>query len=99
MPQTRHLVKQHAPNMTLDDVDELLENTYHEIRLAGVLTLVYFAQKKIYCPSELAIFYMDHVSRINSWDLVDISSEYIIGPYITEFLSSQEQQAFIALCI
>lgn len=44
--------------MTLNDVDILLKNQYHEVRLAGVLTLVYFAQKKIYPLQKLGKFYM-----------------------------------------
>jgi hypothetical protein len=82
VPQTRGLVKKYAPTMTLEDVDVLLADIHHEVRLAGVLILVYFAQKKKYPVKELARFYMQHVSGINNWDLIDTSSEHIIGPYI-----------------
>lgn len=78
MPQTRELVKKYAKNLTLDDVDELLHDKHHEIRMAGVLALVYFAQKKVYPLDELAKFYMQHVDGINNWDLIDVSSEHII---------------------
>lgn len=85
--------------MTLDTVDALLHNQYHEIRLAGVLILVYFAQKKIYPLEELAHFYMNHVDGINNWDLVDVSSEHIIGPYIEQCLTHKERVRFIKNCI
>ena len=71
-------MKKYAPQLTLDDIDVLLRDKHHEIRLAGVLLLVYFAQKKIYPIAEIAKFYMQHVSGINNWDLVDVSSEHII---------------------
>lgn len=78
MPQTRELVKKYAKNLTFNDVDELLKDKHHEIRMAGVLALVYFAQKKVYPLDELAKFYMQHVDGINNWDLIDVSSEHII---------------------
>jgi 3-methyladenine DNA glycosylase AlkD len=84
--------------MTLDDVDILLKNPYHEVRLAGVLTLVYFAQKKIYPLKELGEFYMRHTLGINNWDLVDTSSEHIIGSYI-QCLPHTERVNFINDCI
>lgn len=99
VPQTRGLVKKYAPDMTLDDVDVLLADKHHEIRLAGVLILVYFAQKKKYPLKELARFYMQHVSGINNWDLIDTSSEHIIGPYIQHELTHEERVDFITQCI
>lgn len=99
VPQTRGLVKKYAPQMALDDVDLLLADKHHEIRLAGVLILVYFAQKKKYPLKELARFYMQHVSGINNWDLIDTSSEHIIGPYIQHELSHEERVDFITQCI
>lgn len=99
VPQTRGLVKKYAPTMTLDDVDTLLADKHHEVRLAGVLILVYFAQQKIYSLKELARFYMQHVSGINNWDLIDTSSEHIIGPYIQHELAHEERVDFITQCI
>ncbi len=99
VPQTRGLVKKYAPRMTLEDVDVLLSDKHHEIRLAGVLILVYFAQKKKYTIKELARFYMQHVSGINNWDLIDTSSEHIIGPYIQYELTHEERVDFITQCI
>lgn len=99
VPQTRQLVKKYAPKLTLDDVDMLLWDKHHEVRLAGCLVLVYFAQKKIYPIEELARFYMQHVSGINNWDLIDGTSEHIIGPFIQNSLSHEERVDFITQCI
>ncbi|MCB9806400.1 DNA alkylation repair protein [Candidatus Peribacteria bacterium] len=92
-------MKKYAPNTTLEEVDELLANKYHEVRLAGVLILVYFAQKKKYPLKQLATFYMEHVSGINNWDLIDTSSEHIIGPYIQHELTHEQRVDFINQCI
>lgn len=99
MPQTRELVKKYTKNLTLDDVDEVLHDKHHEIRMAGVLALVYFAQKKMHPIPELAKFYMQHVDGINNWDLIDVSSEHIIWPYIQHHLSHEERVDFITKCI
>jgi 3-methyladenine DNA glycosylase AlkD len=99
VPQTRGLVKKYAHEMTIDDIDVLLADKHHEIRLAGVLILVYFAQKKKYPLKELARFYMQHVSGINNWDLIDTSSEHIIGLYIQHELSHEKRVDFITQCI
>lgn len=61
--------------------------------------LVYFAQKKMYPIEELARFYMQHVAGINNWDLIDGTSEHIIGPFIQNSLSHEERVDFITQCI
>ena len=153
MPQTREVVKKHATQaplsrgvawnaggLSLEDVDELLQNKHHEIRMAGVLLLVHFAQKKIYPLEEIATCYMgnagfkaplsrgeskgglirkqsnkliqenplvfdhppwqgDSRTGVNNWDLIDVSSEHIIGPYIQECLTHEERVKFIDECI
>ncbi len=85
VPQTRGLVKKFASKLTLDNVDTLLADKHHEVRLAGCLVLVYFAQKKIYPIEELARFYMQHVSGINNWDLIDGTSEQYYWTFYSEF--------------
>ncbi len=99
MPELRRLVKEHAKTLSLDDVGILLTDKHHEIRMAGVLILVQFAQKKIYPLEEVAKFYMQHALYINNWDLVDVSSEHIIGPFIQDSLSHAERIDFITQCI
>ncbi len=92
-------MKKYAHGMTLDEVGELLGNKYHEVRLAGVLVLVYFAQKKVYPLEKIARFYMQHTSGVNNWDLVDVSSEHIIGPYVEQYLTHDERVIFINDCM
>ncbi len=99
VPQTRTLVKKYAPLMTLYEVEEFLKNEYHEVRLAWVLVLVYFTQKKVYPLDIIAQFYMGNADRINNWDLVDVSSEHIIGPYLEQYLTHEERMKFINNCI
>ncbi|MCU1417551.1 MAG: alkylation repair enzyme [Schumannella sp.] len=80
VPATRTVVKRFR-GLPLAEVDELLDSPVHEHRLAGILLLV-----AAYPSEPEAVFdtYLAAVERgrINNWDLVDASSEHIIGPEI-----------------
>lgn len=99
VPTTRAIVKKYAHDATLDDVKFLIQSEYHEERLTALLILVYFAQHKKYPVSELGKFYMSHVSYINNWDLVDLSSPQIISTYVCDYMGHDERKQFIDECI
>lgn len=99
VPMTRAIVKKYVHAATLDDVGQLIKSEYHEERLTALLILVYFAKHKKYPVSELGEFYMSHVQHINNWDLVDLSSPHIIGPYVCDYMAHEERKQFIDNCI
>ncbi len=99
VPMTRAIVKKYVHDATLDDVGQLIQSEYHEERLTALLMLVYFAKHKKYSVSELGKFYMSHVKYINNWDLVDLSSPHIIGPYICDHMGHDERKQFIDDCL
>lgn len=99
VPMTRAIMKKYAHDATLDDVGQLIKSEYHEERLTALLILVYFAQHQKYSVSELGKFYMLHVKHINNWDLVDLSSPHIIGPYVCDYMAHDERKQFIDDCI
>lgn len=94
MPQTRALVKKYAPSLTLDDINTLLADKHHEIRMAGVLSLVYHARDIARLP-EIVEHYLTARPGVNNWDLVDVSAPDIIGVYLQECLTHEERIAFI----
>jgi 3-methyladenine DNA glycosylase AlkD len=78
------LVKQYR-EVSLKDVSWLLKSRFHEERLLALLMLVSLFEtsspkdkKKIYG------LYLDHTAYINSWDLVDLSAEQIVGAYLRD---------------
>jgi 3-methyladenine DNA glycosylase AlkD len=95
VPTTRSCVKKHIRSMKLSDSTTLLESPYHEERLAGVLSLVHFSTHHTYSTREVAECYLKNVQHINNWDLVDVSSGYIIGPYLSEVLTPIEKDTFV----
>lgn len=93
VPQTRAIVRQARLQVPLDEIVHLLDSRWHEIRLCGFLLLV--EEMKVALPGrrgdtpekafrrkQIAEFYLHHATRANNWDLVDLSCEYILGPYI-----------------
>ncbi len=90
VPQLRAVVKGFA-GLPLDQISVLLDSEVHEHRLAGLIILngAFAAASKPKTRddgvrSEIAAFYLDAVrrGRVNNWDLVDASSEFILGLYL-----------------
>ena len=63
---------------------EMLQNPIHEFRLAALLALVekYNRSKTDEARNEIAEFYISNCHLANNWDLVDLSTEYILGEEI-----------------
>lgn len=94
VPQTRAVVKEVRRQVADGEIAKLLSSPLHEVRLCGLLLLV--EEMKAALPSrrdkedsvkrqrreEIAQFYLRHARRANNWDLVDLSCEFILGPWI-----------------
>jgi 3-methyladenine DNA glycosylase AlkD len=82
VPTTRRLVKPFV-GLPLDQVDLLLESPVHEHRFVGLLILVARYPKE---SDSIADFYLAAVrrQRVNNWDLVDCSAEFILGEYLLD---------------
>ncbi len=84
VPQQRKTA-QKFKDLGLKEITKLLNDSYHECRLTGVLILVkqYEGSKKD--PrrrQELCDFYVSQLDRVNNWDLVDSSAHKILGPQL-----------------
>ena len=92
VPQTREVVSA-AKDLPLDEVPELLMCRWHEVRLCGLLILVYkfekLATKKlandkeaIRKRDEIVTMYLHYAEQANNWDLVDLSVHKILGNWL-----------------
>jgi len=80
------LAKQFA-DMSLADIEQLLENRYYEVRMGAVAIMDYQARRKgISADERKALFdlYIRRHDRINNWDLVDRAAPYVVGAYLTD---------------
>lgn len=95
VPQQRQIAKTLAPQTTLPVLAELLQHPYHEMRLTGLLALVYrFEKTKQETDRQVLVdFYLEHLDYINNWDLVDTSCSQILGA----FYWKKEKSLFFSL--
>lgn len=86
VPQTRAVCKQYSA-LPLSEVQKLLTSKVHEYRLAALIIMTY-EYPNVGAAKKQAIYelYMKNLyeGNINNWDLVDVSAEYIVGPYLQD---------------
>ena len=84
VPEQRKIVKQYWKSLSIEELDDLIKNPYHEVRLTSVLILVLKYQKANYEAEKkfLVDFYLRNRSWVNNWDLVDSSAHLILGDFL-----------------
>jgi len=66
----------------LPEIEKLLDDPIHECRLTALLILIQkYSKADDTEKKEITDFYLGKTSRINNWDLVDLSAHQIIGNY------------------
>jgi len=84
VPQVRLLLREYR-NLTPTDVLPLLASPIHEERLFALIALVRCFEKGDQPTREqVYTLYLANTSRINNWDLVDISAPQIVGGFLLD---------------
>jgi len=85
VPEIRIICKQ-CNDLSLSEIQKVLNSPVHECRLAAVILLADQYKKSTTDKSRQAIYdlYIKNVhdGRVNNWDLVDSSAEFIVGPWL-----------------
>jgi len=84
VPQTRAVCKQFK-DLSLPEIDRLFASPVHEHRLAAVIMLAaQYAKAAGQARQKIYELYLKNVmaGRVNNWDLVDASAEFIVGPWL-----------------
>lgn len=81
VPVTRSIAKKYYKNTSLEEIELLIKNPYHEVRLLALLLMVFLYQKTDK-KNEIINLYLNNVQYINNWDLVDLSCPRLLGHYI-----------------
>lgn len=82
VPIVRGIVED-AGEMAFSEISKLLLSKFHEERMAGAFSLVAKTSKRaVEARKEVAEFYLKNSSRINNWDLVDLSAPQVLGEYL-----------------
>jgi 3-methyladenine DNA glycosylase AlkD len=82
VPQIR-LVAETCADLSRRSIQKLIQSTFHEERLLGLLILTRQYQRATAARRE-ALFrlYLRNRRWINNWDLVDSSAPYVVGPHL-----------------
>jgi len=86
VPDQRKVANQFCKETTLDDIQSLLDTGIHECRLTALFIFVkkYQKEKNSKERERMANLYLTNIDKINGWDLVDSSAQFIVGPYVME---------------
>jgi 3-methyladenine DNA glycosylase AlkD len=83
MPLLRSITKKYT-DLQFSDLQNLLNSKIHEHRMAAVIILVNKykkAKKDKLKQRQIYEFYLKNTSKINNWDLIDLSAPNIIGDF------------------
>lgn len=84
VPISRSIAKQFK-DLTLTEIQELLNSPIHEERLIALFILIeHFKKADGHIKKIIFNFYLRNTKRVNNWDLVDLSAERIIGVYLLD---------------
>ena len=94
VPNIRAVTRKYA-DLPLPQVKRLLRSGVHEHRLTALLILVdRFRRSGEPERERIVAFYLDNLSRVNNWDLVDLSADKILG----DFLLDKDRSILYTLC-
>ena len=112
VPQTREVVKAAAKDIPLSEIPELLTSRWHEVRLCGLLILVWHFERltakrlvndveAIRKRDDILTLYLKYAERANNWDLVDLSAPKILGHWLMlpTMLPDGSQQGDASWCL
>ncbi len=83
VPQSRTVAIKYK-NLPYPDIESLLKSPVHEERLIALLILVERFQTEEMEQRRVYDFYLRHAKLVNNWDLVDLSSDKIVGGYLID---------------
>ncbi len=84
VPEQRKVAKKYFKDVDFQTIKLLLQSDIHEHRLVALEMLVmqYESAKEDTIKSKIFNFYLKNKDRINNWDLVDLSAQYIVGDWL-----------------
>lgn len=83
VPEQRKIVKKYYQDIEIYELEKLLKNEFHEVRLTTLLVLVEkFGKADEKIRGQIYKIYLKNTKYINNWDLVDLSAPKIVGGYL-----------------
>lgn len=84
VPHQRKIARKYYRQISMDDVVKLLQDPIHECRLTALFIMVnkYERSKDEAEKEGIVQCYLDNLSFVNNWDLVDSSAYKLLGPHL-----------------
>jgi len=84
VPDQRKVARKYYRTISLEELAVLIQSKVHEHRLTAIFILVlkYEKTKSELEKENLVNFYLNNISAINNWDLVDSSAYKILGAFL-----------------
>jgi len=84
VPHQRALAIKYASQLSLKDIELLLQSKYHEVRLTGLLMVnrLFNGSKTESEYSRWVKLYLRNLPAINNWDLVDSTAPIVLGGWL-----------------
>lgn len=83
VPNIRLVAKRYFKEISLEQIEYLLNNEVHEVRLTAYIILTYkFEKGDMNTKREIYNFYIKNLEGCNNWDIVDLSCYKILGEYL-----------------
>ena len=82
VPQIRAVARKYCNNISLKEIEKLLQHEIHEVRLASLMILIEKYEKSDEIDKyNIAKTYLNNSRYINNWDMVDLSAPNILGHF------------------
>ncbi|MEK7609711.1 MAG: DNA alkylation repair protein [Patescibacteria group bacterium] len=86
MVPVQRIIAKKFKDLPLNEVRKLINDQYHEVRLTGLLILIYKIKRANEVTHKTVTdFYLSNTKQINNWDLVDVTARDIVGGYLYDF--------------
>jgi len=90
VPEQRKLAKKYS-NLSLQDLQSLLNSKIHEHRLTALFILIdQYKKGNATLQQKIYRLYLKNTKNINNWDLIDLSAPNIVGDYLLNHKSEQK---------
>jgi 3-methyladenine DNA glycosylase AlkD len=90
VPTLRNIAKKNQ-DLSLKDTEKLIKNPIHEYRLTALFILIIkYSKANSNLQKQIYNLYLKNKKYINNWDLIDLSSNRIIGNYILKNPSNKQ---------
>lgn len=83
VPQVRSVAGQ-ALGLSRNEIEYLIQDELHEVRLCGFLILVEQYRRKPEKRADIVDYYLSRLYRANNWDLVDLTAPKILGHWLLD---------------